>query len=218
MLRQIFPVLGYVLYGLAAFAVFVYIMFPYDLLRDRVIEQASQGDIDLKIAHLGPTFPPGLAVRDAQVVMRQGNAASEVFRLQSLRARPQWLSLLSSAKGLTFNGRGALFTPSAIQPLAADPVPCDDLSGDVELRPREWRIKAFTCQGADIWIKLRGAFRLRDSWAESEPNLRIEMRSESAFRPYLELLSQWALGRSLGDNSELKFGLGGPLSNIRAMR
>jgi len=218
MLRKIFPVLGYVLYGLVAFAVFVYLMFPYDLLRDRVIEQASQGDIDLKIAHLGPTFPPGLAVRDAQVVMRQGNAASEVFRLQSLRARPQWASLLSPAKGITFSGRSALFTPSAIQPLAADPVPCDDLSGDVELRPREWRVKAFTCQGADILIKLRGVFERGDSWADSKPNFRVEMRSESAFRPYLELLSQWALGRSLGDSSELKFGLGGSINQIRAMR
>ena len=218
MLRKIFPVLGYVLYGLVAFAVFVYLMFPYDLLRDRVIEQASQGDIDLKIAHLGPTFPPGLAVRDAQVVMRQGNTASEVFRLQSLRARPQWASLLSPAKGLTFSGRGALLTPAAIQPLAADPVPCDDLSGDVELRPREWRIKAFTCEGTDIWIKLRGAFRLHDSWADSEPNFRVEMRSESAIRPYLELLSQWAHGRSLGDSSDLKFGLDGSIKQLRAVR
>ena len=218
MLRKIFPVLGYALYGLVAFAVFVYLMFPYDLLRDRVIEQASQGDIDLNIARIGPTFPPGLAVRDARVSMRQANAASEVFRLQTLRVRPQWSSLASAAKSLTFTGSGALFTPGAIQPLASDPVPCDALSGDIELRPREWRIKEFTCQGDDIWIKLRGAFRLRDSWAASEPNVRVEMRSENAFRPYLELLSQWALQRPLGDNRELKFGLGGSLNQIRAMR
>ncbi len=105
MRRTIFQVLGYILYGLVAFIVFVYIMFPYDLLRQRVIEHASQGNVELKITSVSPTFPPGLSMRNVQVAIRQSNASPEVLRLQTLRAWPQWLSLFTPAKSLGFTGQ-----------------------------------------------------------------------------------------------------------------
>jgi len=105
MRRTIFQVLGYVLYGLVAFVIFVYLMFPYDLLRQRVIERVSQGDVELNIASVSPTFLPGLAMRDVQVAIRQSRASQEVLHLQSLRTWPQWLSLLSPAKSLRFTGQ-----------------------------------------------------------------------------------------------------------------
>lgn len=105
MRRTIFQVLAYVLYGLVAFVAFIYVMFPYDLLRQRVIERVSQGPVELDIASLSPTFPPGLALRNVQISMRQASASQEVLRLQTLRARPQWLSLFSTAKILGFTGQ-----------------------------------------------------------------------------------------------------------------
>lgn len=105
MRRTIFQVLAYVLYGFVAFMAFVYMMFPYDLLRQRVIERVSQGDVELDIAKLSPTFPPGLALRNVRVSVRQSNASPEVLRLQTLRAWPQWLSLFSAAKSLGFTGQ-----------------------------------------------------------------------------------------------------------------
>lgn len=104
MRRTIFKVSGYVLYGLVAFISFVYIMFPYDLVRQRVIERVSQGNVDLKIASVSPTFPPGLTMSNVQVALRQSNASPEVLRLQTLRAWPRWLSLFSPAKTLGFTG------------------------------------------------------------------------------------------------------------------
>lgn len=105
MRRTSIKILGYILYGLVAFVVFVYIMFPYDLLRQRVIERASQNNVELHIASLSPTFPPGLAMRNVQVAIRKSNTAPEIIRLQTLRAWPQWLSLFSQAKSLGFTGQ-----------------------------------------------------------------------------------------------------------------
>ncbi len=105
MRRTIFQVLAYVLYGFVAFMAFVYIMFPYDLLRQRVIERASQNNVELHIASLSPTFPPGLAMRNVRVAIRKSNTSPEVLRLQTLRAWPQWLSLFSAAKSLGFTGQ-----------------------------------------------------------------------------------------------------------------
>ncbi len=104
MRRTIFKVLAYVLYGLLAFAVFLYVMFPYDLLRQRVIERASQGPVQLSIASLSPTFPPGLALRNISVELRQPNATQEVLHLKTLRTWPQWTTLFSRAKSMGFTG------------------------------------------------------------------------------------------------------------------
>ncbi|PON18838.1 type II secretion system protein GspN [Candidatus Entotheonella serta] len=105
MRRTAFKISGYTLYGLLAFIVFVYIMFPYDLLRQRAIEHLSQGNVELNIASVSPTFPPGLAMRNVHVAIRQSNAPQEVIRLQTLRTWPQWLSLFSPAKSLGFTGQ-----------------------------------------------------------------------------------------------------------------
>lgn len=296
MRRTTFQVLGYVFYGLVAFVIFVYIMFPYDLLRQRVIERMSQGHVQLNIARISPTFPPGLAMRHVQVAIEPSPAAPAVLHLQTLRAWPKWLSLFSPAKSLGFSGqlyngwisgdvrytkrddtpyweslanfenldvshhallqemqqtnkltvegrlsgaastrltttgefeqghiefkmKPAIFTPGeASRLLIRKPLPCDDLSGAAVLTQREWQIEALTCQGDDISIDLRGTFRPRSPWLSSVPNLRVAMQSETAFRPELNLLSQWALQRPLGEDGTVKFGLRGRLDAPRPLR
>jgi type II secretion system protein N len=296
MRRTIFQDLGYVLYGLVAFAIFVYIMFPYDVLRQRVLERVSQGDVELNIASVSPTFFPGLAMRDVQVAIRQSHASLEVLHLQSLRAWPQWLSLLSPGKSLGFTGqlyngqisgdvrytqrdgisywegqasienlevsrhallqemqqqkkltvegqlsgtastrltttgqleqgdiefkmKPAIFTPGeASRLLVQKPLPCDDLNGAAVLTPREWQIEDLTCRGDDLMIELRGTFRPRSPWLSGVPNLRVSIKSETAFQPELNLLSQWALQRPLGEDGAVKFGLRGRVDNPRPVR
>lgn len=290
MRHKIFQILGYVLYGLVAFIAFVYLMFPYDQLRQRLIERASQGNVELKIASLSPTLFPGLAMRNIQVAIRQANASGEVIRLQTLRAWPRWRSLLSPTKSLVFRGQlydgqisgdidyitrdgttywesradfanldvsryallqemqqnqkltvegrlsgqtrtrltttgeleqsklefkmqPAIFTPgSASRLLVQKPLPCGNLTGDATLTPREWQIESLTCRGDDIMIDLRGTFRPRTPWLASVPNLRIEMQSETAFQPDLDLISRWALNRPLGEDGVVKFSLRGRLA------
>jgi type II secretion system protein N len=291
MRHTIFQVLGYMIYGLVAFTAFVYIMFPYDQLRQRLIERMSPDYVEVNIASISPTFFPGLALHNIQVAIRQTNASLEVLRLQTLRAWPQWRSLFSPTKHLTFSGtlydgqisgdvrytvrdgipywesladfenldvsrhallqemqqnqkltvegrlsgeahtrlttsgeleqteikfkmKPAILTPGAASRLLVQkPLPCDDLSGDATLTRREWQIAELTCRGDDIMIDLRGTFRPRSPWLASVPNLRVEMQSETAFQPDLDLISRWALNRPLGENSVVKFSLRGRLGS-----
>jgi type II secretion system protein N len=291
MRHRIFHILGYVLYGLVAFIAFVYLMFPYDQLRQRLIERASQGNVELSMASLSPTLVPGLAMRHVQVAIRQANVPVEVLRLQSLRAWPRWRSLFSPAKSLAFSGQlyngqisgdvnyiardgitywesrasfanldvsrhallqemqqnqkltvegrlsgqtrtrltttgeleqseiafkmqPAVFTPgSASRLLVQKPLPCATLTGAATLTQREWQIESLTCRGDDLMIDLRGTFRPRTPWLASAPNLRIEMKSETAFQPDLDLISQWALKRPLGEDGVVKFSLRGRLAS-----
>jgi type II secretion system protein N len=296
MRHTIFQVLAYILYGLLAFIAFVYMMFPYDLLRQRVIERASQGALQLDIASLSPTFPPGLTLRDVRVAIPQPSAASQVLSLQTLRAWPQWLTLFSPTKGVRFSGqfydgriagdvrytqrdgatywesvaqfndldvarhhllqemqqtkkltvqgrlsgtastrltetgqfeqgdlkfemKPAIFTPGeASRLLVRKQLPCDNLNATARLTQREWQIEELTCQGDDISIDLRGTFRPRSPWSASLPNLRVALQSESTFQPELNILSQWALQRPLGEDGMVKFGLRGRLDNPRPVR
>ncbi len=101
---MIVRVLGYILYGLLAFAVFLYLMFPYDLLRQRLVDQVSQGAMQLDIARMRPTFPPGVSLRHVRLVAKRSTLANEVIQLQTLRAWPRWSSLLSQTKQVRFTG------------------------------------------------------------------------------------------------------------------
>ncbi|ETW93806.1 MAG: hypothetical protein ETSY1_37645 [Candidatus Entotheonella factor] len=105
MWRTIFKISAYVIYGLAAFIVFVYLLLPYDLLRQRAVEYMSQGPIKLDIASLSPALLPGLNLRNVRVSLRQPNTSPEVLYLQTLRTWPHWLSLLSPAKRFGFTGQ-----------------------------------------------------------------------------------------------------------------
>ena len=90
--RIIFQVLAYCLYGLVAFAVFLYVMFPYEQLRQRLVDQVSQGAVQLEIARLKPTFPPGLAMRNVRLSTQRQNAPEEVVQYLAVLLRDSWCS------------------------------------------------------------------------------------------------------------------------------
>jgi 5-formyltetrahydrofolate cyclo-ligase len=40
--------------------IFVYVLFPYDVLQQRLMEWASRDGVQLALTRLRPVFPPGL--------------------------------------------------------------------------------------------------------------------------------------------------------------
>ncbi len=295
MQRTIVQVLGYLLFGLVIFVAFVYVMFPYDLLRQRLVDLFSQGDMQVEIARMKPTFPPGLSLEQVQVTTKRPSAPEEVVKLQTLRARPRWFSMFSKTKHVRFDGelyRGhvtgevhymttdgvpgwkseaqfegldvaeygllqqlqsvnklaiqgrlsgeinaklsaqgqlessdftfllkpAVFSPgeAARLPLRRE-IPCDTLKGDVVVDVRQWQINDLTCQGDDVFVDLRGTVRPRQPLENSVLNLRMELRSDEAFKQELALLRTLVRQRPSQDGN-LKFGLRGPLNRPRAVR
>jgi type II secretion system protein N len=293
--RIILQVLGYLLFGLVVYAVCVYVMFPYDLLRQRVVDRFSQGTVQVDIARLQPTFPPGLALQQVRIMGKGPHLPEEVVQLQTLRAWPRWLSMLSETKDVRFEGalydgniagefhyakvngepswqsaaqfegldvarypllqqlqssdklavqgrlsgeatatlnaRGqleqgeiafqlkpAVFVPgeAARIPLRKE-IPCQTLKGEVIMTLRQWEIDDLVCQGEDIFVDLRGTVQPRRPVENSVLNIRMELRSDQAFKPELDLIRTLVRQRPSPDGA-LKFGLRGPLSQPRAIR
>ena len=291
----ILQVLGYLLFGLVVYAVFVYVMFPYDLLRQRVVDRFSQGTVQVDIARLQPTFPPGLALQQVRVMGKHPNLPEEVVQLQTLRAWPRWLSILSETKDVRFEGalyngniagefhyaringesswqseaqfegldvarypllqqlqsnnklvvqgrlsgeataklnaqgqleqgeiafqlKPAVFVPgeAARIPLRKE-IPCQTLKGKVMMTLRQWEIDDLVCQGDDVFVDLQGTVRPRHPVENSVLNIRMELRSDQAFKPELDLIRTLVRQRPSPDGT-LKFGLRGPLSQPRAVR
>lgn len=293
--RIILQVLGYLLFGLVVYAVCVYVMFPYDLLRQRVVDRFSQGTVQVDIARLQPIFPPGLALQQVRIMGKGPHLPEEVVQLQTLRAWPRWLSMLSETKDVRFEGalydgniagefhyakvngepswqsaaqfegldvarypllqqlqssdklavqgrlsgeatatlnaRGqleqgeiafqlkpAVFVPgeAARIPLRKE-IPCQTLKGEVMMTLRQWEIDDLVCQGEDIFVDLRGTVQPRRPVENSVLNIRMELRSDQAFKPELDLIRTLVRQRPSPDGA-LKFGLRGPLSRLRAVR
>ena len=56
LVRRLIKWIGYPLFGLFSFVVFLYLTFPFDRVKDRVERQLSaSGDMTVKIDHLGPS-------------------------------------------------------------------------------------------------------------------------------------------------------------------
>jgi type II secretion system protein N len=285
-------VVGYVVYGLMVFAVLLYVMFPYDLLRQRLNEWLSQGAFQFSIARLSSTLPPGLRARQVRIQAKRQQIPEPMLHLDTLGVWPEWLALLSGTLNLHFTGtlyggraagdirypltaaatawegqvrlaaldmtqhpllqqngkvsvRGqlngeatatvskegalqqgeamfrlqpAVFTPGeALQLPLQREIACDTLHSNLTLAPQQWQIETLTCQGNDVFIDVSGTLRPQRPFANSAINLRLQLRSEEAFKQEIALLG--SLVRQRPDRrGELSFGLRGLLRQPRSIR
>lgn len=102
--RMILQVLAYTLYGLVVLLVLLYVTFPYDLLRQRLVERVSQGDVRLAVARLQPRFPPGLALHNVRLLTESSELPGAIVQMRTLRLQPAWLSLISETPQVHFDG------------------------------------------------------------------------------------------------------------------
>jgi type II secretion system protein N len=119
---------------------------------------------------------------------------------------------------IAFQLKPAVFAPGAAArtPLRKE-IPCQTLKGKVMMTLRQWQIDALTCEGDDVFVDLRGTVRPHPQVENSVLNLRMELRSEQAFKPELDLIRTLVRQRPSPDGT-LKFGLRGPLNQPRAVR
>lgn len=85
----------YTFYALAAFVACLYVLFPYDLLQQRLAERLAQHGIQLTMAPLQSGFPPQLHTKNVRVVMTQLDPTRPVFQAESFQVRPDWMLLFS---------------------------------------------------------------------------------------------------------------------------
>jgi type II secretion system protein N len=85
----------YTLYTLVAFVIFVYLMFPYDLLQQRLVEGLSQGGRQLAITRLRPAFPFGVRAEGVRLQIEQLSASDPVVQIDTFSAWPEWTTLFA---------------------------------------------------------------------------------------------------------------------------
>ena len=78
-----------------AFVGFVYVLFPYDLLQQRLMEWASRDGVQLVLTRLRPAFPPGLRAEGIRLQVDQLSPSDATMSIETLRVHPEWLALLS---------------------------------------------------------------------------------------------------------------------------
>jgi type II secretion system protein N len=273
-----------------AFVVFVYALFPYDLLQQRLIEWASRDGVQLALTRLRPAFPPGLRAEGIRLHVDQFSPSDATLAIETLRVRPEWLALLSRKTQLRFEAglysgrlegearytkvegvplwdvktrfadlditqyallrkdgkallRGRLGGDATatltgggqvqdgslnlrVQSMVLAGVPgwqvqlpreiaCDTVQGELKTPAKQAGTVALTCQGKDLFIEARGTVAWKSPLADSQLNVRWQVRSEEAYKPELDLLATFVRRRP-DRRGELSFRLQGPLRQLRA--
>ncbi len=80
----------------------MYVLFPYDLLQQRLMEWASRDGIQLVLTRLRPAFPPGLRAEGIRLQVDQFSPRDETMSIETFRVHPEWLALLSRKMQLRF--------------------------------------------------------------------------------------------------------------------
>jgi hypothetical protein len=90
---------------------------------------------------------------------------------------------------------------------------CDTLQGELKTPAQQASTVALTCQGKDLFIDGRGTVAWKTPLAESQLNVRWQVRSEEAYKQELAFLANRVRKRP-DRRGEISFRLQGPLRRL----
>lgn len=95
--------LGYILFGMCAVVVFLYVLFPAKSVKAYIAHQINQIDPQLELTAGDPflRLPPGIKLRDASITFNK----APLIRLESLSFFPRIRTLLASEQAFGYLGR-----------------------------------------------------------------------------------------------------------------
>jgi type II secretion system protein N len=101
-MKPTLKILIYALYALTAGIVFLYLLFPSDLIKEVLVERLAQtqSGIQVRVETIRPTLAPGLSFQPLSI----SYADKAVLRSEQVKLRPHLLSLLGDPKIFSFNG------------------------------------------------------------------------------------------------------------------
>jgi len=274
-----------------AFVVFVYVLFPYDLLQQRLTEWVSRDGVQLVLTRLRPAFPPGLRAEGIRLQVDQFSPRDATMSIETLRVHPEWLALLSRKMQLRFEAglysghlegearytkvegvplwdvktrftdldmtqytllrkdgkafiRGRLGGDATatltsdgqmqdgslnlrVQSVVLVGIPgwqlqlpreiaSDTMQGELKTPAKQAGTVVLTCQGKDLFIDGRGTVAWKAPLADSQLNVRWQVRSEEAYKPELAFLANRVRKRP-DRRGEISFRLQGPLRKLETM-
>jgi type II secretion system protein N len=154
---------------------------------------ALQGDVRAAVAHGAPSWEIQAQFTDLYVerhpfVQKEGQAF--------LRGRLSGdLSATLNSDGLVQQGlvtlrrQPVVFVSNQALPLPLPrEVTCDIVQGQMRMTPGQWQIDQLLCRGNDLSIEVRGIVRWQSPLAASVLELRVQMRSEAAYKQEIDLI------------------------------
>lgn len=94
MRRTIMKTIVYLFYALLVFVGYLYLTFPYDALRQYLVERLAREGLQVAMSRLEPAFPLGLRARNVRLHSEQ-NKEQDLVQLSTLAAYPDWGPLVT---------------------------------------------------------------------------------------------------------------------------
>jgi type II secretion system protein N len=145
-----------------------------------------------------------LAQKDGTAFLR-GRLGGDVSATVTSQGELQQGTVNLNAKPMVLMGNQGL-------PLPRD-VTCDTVQSQFSMAPGQLQIGSFTCRGDDLMIQAKGSVAWKQPLPASVLDLRVEIRSENAYKQELELLGAWVRRRP--NRGALTFSLRGTLQEPR---
>jgi type II secretion system protein N len=102
---RIIKIIAYLAVFAVSFVLFLYWMFPYDMLKDRVaaaIEEPFGREIEVSIGDIEPYYFTGLAITDLKLSSRTEGEPRPLAEFSKVRVRASFFSLLFGSPRLSF--------------------------------------------------------------------------------------------------------------------
>ena len=113
----------FTLYGIFITVVFLYFLFPSDIVKSRLEDAVNSSDFVLKMESLRPSLPLGLKLKNITIssgspanISFQGNVLDLQLRPWSFFQKDKYIGLSGRAYGGDFDGRAVLASLSQIYP------------------------------------------------------------------------------------------------------
>ncbi|MBN1365096.1 MAG: type II secretion system protein GspN [Syntrophaceae bacterium] len=180
--------LWFTLYGILITMIFLYLLFPSDIAKNRMEEAANSSGFILKTDSLSSSFPFGLKMKN--VILSSGSSSNIYFQGDSLNLqfnpvsffqKNKYIGLSGKAYGGKFSGRFGLTSFSKIYPPKEGKLKIEDINLGKYTFIRSWIGKELTGIVSGNWIfnnlsdrNFSGTFELflkKGTYALAEPFL-----------------------------------------------
>lgn len=135
-MSKAFKIIVYPLLFLFSFLVFLYWLFPYDVLKERItraIEEQLGGGVEVDIQRLSPYWLTGVDVKGLTIAQAGGEKGVPLVNCKRARARVAILSLLVGSPSVSFDLEAGGGEASGSVRVAEDALAVDAELGDFDL-------------------------------------------------------------------------------------
>ena len=96
-------ILWFIIYGVAVTALFLYILFPSDIVKSRLESEVRSPDFNLNIGSVRPSLPFGIKLQNP--VIGYTARKDTLFAAETLDIQPNWLSFLRKRTYINLSGK-----------------------------------------------------------------------------------------------------------------